>query len=59
MRIRSFFDEAEACREQAAQFAGRPEATFLLRIARSFEELEIGDLDVSCMADDRPEALGQ
>jgi hypothetical protein len=40
MRKQSFVDEAEACRRQAAQFAGRPEAQFLLRVARSFEELE-------------------
>lgn len=43
MRNRSYVDEAEACRRQAAQFAGRPEATFLLRVARSFEELEFGE----------------
>jgi hypothetical protein len=40
MRTRSFRAEAEACRRQAAQYAGKPEAHFLLRIARSFEELE-------------------
>jgi hypothetical protein len=40
MRNQSYSDEAEACRRQAAQFAGRPEARFLLRVARSFEELE-------------------
>jgi hypothetical protein len=40
MRTRSFGDEAEACRRQAALFAGRPEAPFLLRVAQSFEELE-------------------
>ena len=40
MRIDSYIDEAKACRRQAKQFAGRPEAGFLLRIARSFEELE-------------------
>jgi hypothetical protein len=39
MRSRSFVDEAEACRRQAAQFTGRPEAQFLLRVARGFEEL--------------------
>jgi hypothetical protein len=44
MRNRSFGDEAEACRKQAAQFAGRPEAQFLLRIAHSFEELEIASI---------------
>jgi hypothetical protein len=40
MRKRSFGDEAEECRRQAEQFAGRPEGPFLLRVARSFEELE-------------------
>jgi hypothetical protein len=40
MRKRSFGGEAEKCRRQAEQFAGRPEAPFLLRVARSFEELE-------------------
>jgi hypothetical protein len=40
MRNRSFSDEAEACRRQAAQFVGRPEGPFLLRVAQSFEELE-------------------
>jgi hypothetical protein len=42
MRKRSFGDEAEQCRRQAEQFAGRPEAPFLQRVARSFEELETG-----------------
>lgn len=40
MHNRSFGDEAESCRRQAAQFAGRPEAPFLLRVAQSFEELD-------------------
>jgi len=40
MRKRSLGDEAELCRRQAEQFAGRPEGPFLLRVARSFEELE-------------------
>jgi hypothetical protein len=40
MRKLFFGDEAKACRRQALQFAGRPEAHFLLRVARSFEELE-------------------
>ena len=43
MRNRSYADEAASCRRQAAQLAGRPEARFLLRVARSFEELEAGD----------------
>jgi hypothetical protein len=45
MRNRSFVDEAKACRRQAKQFAGRPEAGFLLQVARSFEELEAGPRD--------------
>jgi hypothetical protein len=40
MRKRSFVDEAETCRRQAAQYAGKPEAQFLLRVASSFEALE-------------------
>jgi hypothetical protein len=40
MRKRSYGDEAEACRRQAEEFTGRPEAQFLLRAARSFEELD-------------------
>lgn len=40
MRKRSYDVEADACRRQAKKFTGRPEAQFLLRVARSFEELE-------------------
>jgi hypothetical protein len=32
--------EAEACRRQAQAYAGRPEASFLLRVAEEFESLE-------------------
>lgn len=32
--------EAEQCRGRALTYLGRPEATFLLRIAREFERLE-------------------
>ena len=39
MRSHIFRTEAEKCRRQAADFAGRPEASFLLRIACSFDEL--------------------
>lgn len=39
MRHRSFIAEAETCRRQAAHYEGQPEAQFLLRVARSFEEL--------------------
>lgn len=59
MRNRSFVDEAEACRQQAAQFAGRPEATFLLRLARSFEELEFNGARVSQLAHESREVPGQ
>jgi hypothetical protein len=40
MRSRSFIVEAEQCRRQAAKYAGKPEAQFLLHVARSFEDLE-------------------
>lgn len=33
--------EAENCRRQAVDFAGKPEASFLLRLARSFDELAV------------------
>jgi hypothetical protein len=34
-----FREQAEKCRKQADEFAGRPEAPFLLRVASVFEEL--------------------
>jgi len=34
-----FFKEAERCRQRAVQYAGKPEAPFLLRVAAAFEEL--------------------
>jgi hypothetical protein len=34
-----FQEQAESCRRQATQYAGKPEAPFLLRIARAFDEL--------------------
>ena len=34
-----FESEAAACRTQAQEFAGRPEETFLLRLASAFEEI--------------------
>ena len=40
VRERSYEHEAEKCRRQAEQFAGRAEAPFLLRLATSFEELQ-------------------
>lgn len=35
----SLWDEAEDCRRQACSYLGRPEAPFLLRVAREFERL--------------------
>jgi len=34
-----FRDQADQCRKQACEFAGRPEAPFLLSVASAFEEL--------------------
>lgn len=36
-----FKEQADQCRKQASEFAGRPEAPFLLKVASAFEELEI------------------
>jgi hypothetical protein len=36
-----FREQAEKCRKQASEFAGRPEAPFLLRVASAFDELAI------------------
>lgn len=38
-----FKEEADSCRRKASEFAGRPEAPFLLRVARAFDELAISD----------------
>jgi hypothetical protein len=35
-----FREEAETCRRRALQYLGKPEAPFLLRVARAFDELE-------------------
>ncbi len=35
-------DEAEGCRQLALSFLGRPEASFLLRAARQFDQLAKG-----------------
>jgi hypothetical protein len=32
--------EAETCRQKAALYSGKPEALFLLRVAREFDRLE-------------------
>lgn len=34
-----FKQQAEDCRRQAVHYAGRPEAPFLLNVARAFDEL--------------------
>jgi len=44
-----FKEQAESCRRQANQYAGRPEAPFLLRVAQAFDELAIS-VDPSLMA---------
>ena len=36
-------EQAESCRRQANEFAGRPEAPFLLRVASVFDELAIDE----------------
>lgn len=36
-----FREQAEQCRKQASEYAGRPEAPFLLRVASAFDELAI------------------
>lgn len=36
-----FKEQADKCRVQASEFAGRPEAPFLLRVASVFDELAI------------------
>lgn len=37
--IMMFKEQAESCRRQANDYAGRPEAPFLLSVARAFDEL--------------------
>jgi predicted HicB family RNase H-like nuclease len=39
MRTRSLNQAAEHCRRQSEEFQGKPEGAFLLRLARSFDEL--------------------
>ena len=36
-----FREQADQCRRQASEFAGKPEAPFLLSVASAFEELAI------------------
>ena len=42
-----FDEEAEACRRQALAYLGRPEAQFLLRVARGFEQLAAERIGIS------------
>jgi hypothetical protein len=35
--------EADTCRRQAAEYANKPEGPFLLRVARAFDELAVGE----------------
>jgi hypothetical protein len=36
----NYSTEAETCRREALQHLGKPEASFLLRVARAFDELD-------------------
>jgi hypothetical protein len=38
-----FKEQAEKCRKQANEFAGRPEAPFLLSVANVFDELALDE----------------
>jgi hypothetical protein len=41
MPVQMFFaEEAEICRRKALAYLGKPEASFLLQIARQFDRLE-------------------
>ena len=40
-----FTEEAEKCRSQALAYIGKPEAPFLLRVARAFDKLAIDQPD--------------
>jgi hypothetical protein len=39
MADQTLYEEAEDCRRKALSYLGRPEAPFLLRVAREFERL--------------------
>jgi hypothetical protein len=40
--VKMFFsEEAEKCRSQALAYIGKPEAPFLLRVARAFDKLAV------------------
>jgi hypothetical protein len=45
-----FKEQAEKCRRQASEFAGRPEAPFLLSVASAFEMLATDSRDASVAA---------
>lgn len=50
-----FKDQAEKCRQQACEYAGRPEAPFLLRVASAFDDLAMRDgAHLAAMAKRRP-----
>ena len=38
-----YLKEAEACRRKALRYLGKPEAPFLLRVARAFDDLDRRD----------------
>jgi hypothetical protein len=45
-----FKEQAEKCRKQASEFAGRPEAPFLLSVASAFDMLATDSRDASVAA---------
>jgi hypothetical protein len=47
-----FKEEADSCRRKADEYIGRPEAPFLLKVARAFDELAISER-ASAMLDRR------
>jgi hypothetical protein len=50
-----FKEEADSCRRKASEFAGRPEAPFLLSVARAFDELATSGDSGPIMRFDRPD----
>lgn len=48
-----FKEQADKCRKQANEFAGRPEAPFLLRVASAFDELEMDSATAALVARQR------
>lgn len=40
-KLMFFSEEAEKCRNQALAYVGKPEAPFLLKVARVFDELAV------------------